>query len=220
MKKLEAFSYSRLKAYEQCPKRFHAISVAKSVKDPPNEFSAYGDFVHKSFATFLRDGSRLPLTLRQYEKYLLPIRNAPGEKVIEQKIAINADYEQVEWFAKDVFCRVISDLTQLNGTKGVLWDWKTGKPEDDFTQLKLTGAVTFLLAEELEELTLAFFWLKTKKVAPMKMSRGDCTSVWSEILPRVQRYQTAHEELDFPARSSYLCAYCPVKSCPFNTKKG
>jgi hypothetical protein len=168
----------------------------------------------------MRNGGHLPLTLRQYEKYLAPIRAAPGEKVIEQKIAINPNYEQVDWFAKDVFCRVISDLTQLNGNTGVLWDWKTGKPADDFTQLKLTGAITFLLAEELDELTLAFFWLKTKQVAAMKLSREGCASVWSEILPRVQRYQTAHEELDFPARPGYICRYCPVKSCPFNETKG
>jgi hypothetical protein len=219
MAKLEAFSYSRLSSFETCPKKFYEISVSKRVKDPPNEFSSYGDFVHKAFAKYMQDGGHLPLTLRQYEKYLAPIRAAPGEKVIEQKIAINANYEQTEWFSKDVFLRVISDLTQLNGTRGVLWDWKTGKASDDFTQLKLTGAVTFLLAEELEELTLAYFWLKTKQVAPVKMKRADCTQVWAEILPRVQRYQTAHEELDFPARPSYACRYCPVKSCPHNESK-
>lgn len=218
MSKLEAFSYSRLSSYESCPKKYHAISVAKSVKDEKNEAAQYGDFVHKSFAAYM-NGTKLPMTLRQYEKLLKPIRAAPGEKVIEQKIALNAKYEQVEWFAKDVFVRAISDLTQLNDTKGILWDWKTGKPVDDFTQLKLTGAITFLLVEELEELTLAYLWLKTKQVASIKMTRGECASVWSEILPRVQRYQTAHEELDFPARSGYLCAYCPLKSCPFNTNK-
>lgn len=218
MANLAAFSYSRLSSYETCPKKFHDVSVSKKVKDPPNEFSAYGDMVHKAFAKYMGGGA-LPLTLRQYEKYLKPIKAAPGEKVIEQKIALNSNYEQVEWFAKDAWCRVISDLTLLNEAKGIVWDWKTGKPTDDFTQLRLTGAVTFLLAEELEELTLAFLWLKTKQVAPMKMTRADCAGVWSEILPRVQRYQTAHEELDFPARPGYHCRYCPVRSCPYNEAK-
>lgn len=219
MIELVAWSYSRLSSYEGCPKKYHAISVAKSVKDPPNEHSSYGDFVHKAFAEYMRGGEHLPLTLRQYEKYLAPIRAAPGEKVVEQKMAFNKDWQQTDWFAKDTYLRVISDLTQLNGTHGIVWDWKTGKPVDDFTQLKLTGAVTFMMAEELEELTLAYFWLKTKQVAPVKMTRDDCASVWNEILPRVARYQEAHEALDFPARPSYLCRYCPVKSCPFNETK-
>jgi hypothetical protein len=218
-KELVAWSYSRLSGYETCPKKFYEISVSKRVKDPPNEHSSYGDFVHKSIAKYMQDGGHLPLTLRQYEKYLAPIRAAPGEKVVEQKITLDSAYQQTDWFSKAAFLRVISDLTQLNGASGVVWDWKTGKPVDDFTQLKLTGAVTFLLAEELEELTLAYFWLKTKQVAATKMKREDCTSVWNEILPRVQRYQEAHEQLDFPARPSYLCRYCPVKSCPFNETK-
>lgn len=217
--KLVAFSFSRLTSFEECPKKFHEISVSKRVKDPGNQYSEYGDFVHKAFAKYMRDGKALPLTLRQYEKLLRPIRAAPGEKVIEQQIALNQNYEQVEWYAKDTFVRVISDLTQLNGSKGILWDWKTGKPKDDFLQLKLSGAVTFLLAEELEEVTLAYLWLKTKSVAAIKMKRDECTGVWSEILPRVQRYQVAHEQLDFPARPGYYCKYCPVKSCPYNESK-
>lgn len=219
MSKLVAYSYSRLSSYESCPRKYYAISVSKRFKDPPNEHSEYGDMVHKAFAEFMRSGKHLPLTLRQYEKYLLPIRAAPGEKVIEQKICLNPNYEQVDWFASDAYIRVISDLTQLNGTTGVLWDWKTGKPADDFTQLKLTAAVTFLLAEELDELTLAFFWLKTKSVAPIKMRRDETTGVWAELQPRVQAYQRAHEEVDFPARPSYLCRYCPDISCPYNELK-
>jgi len=215
MSKLIAWSYSRLTSYETCPKKYHAISVAKSVQDPPNEHSEYGDLVHKAFAKYMQDGTHLPFAIRHFEKYLAPIKAAPGEKVIEQKITLNPQYQPTGWFDKDAYIRVISDLTQLNGRTGVVWDWKTGKPTDDFTQLKLTGAVTFLLAEELEELTLAYFWLKTKQVAPVKMKREETTSVWSELMPRVQRYQTAHDELDFPARPSYLCGWCPVKSCPF-----
>lgn len=216
---LEAFSYSRLDNYESCPKKYFKISVEKSVKDPPNEHTTYGTDLHLAFAEYLKTGKPLPLHLRQWMKTLATIKASPGEKIIEQKIAINANYEPTDWFAKDVYCRVISDLTILNGAQGILWDWKTGKMKEDFSQLKLAGAVMFLLAEELEEVQLCYLWTKDKKVTKEKLTRDEMPTVWADLLPRIERYQNAHAQNIFEARPGFHCRYCPVKTCPHNEKK-
>lgn len=216
---LEAFSFSRLEGFESCPKKFFHLNVAKNVKDPPNEHTIYGTEVHLAFAEFLKKGKALPLHLRHYGKMLTAIKAAPGEHIIEQKVAINADYAPTEWFAKDVYCRVISDLTILNGPKAVMFDWKTGKPKADFTQLRLAGAVMFLLAEELEEIELAYVWLKTKQVTKDTLRREDMPGVWAALVPRIQSYQNAHLLQAFPAIQSFGCRYCPVKTCPHNENK-
>ncbi|MFI5397635.1 MAG: PD-(D/E)XK nuclease family protein [Candidatus Binatia bacterium] len=215
MTKLTAFSYSRLNAYEECPKKYHAISVAKSHKEPPSETTDYGTEVHQHFANFFKKGTPLPLHLQQYGKYLAKIKQYPGVFITEQKLAINADYEPTGWFDGDVYCRIISDLTILNGTNGAMFDWKTGKMKDDFLQLRLAGAVMFLLVPELQRIMLAYFWTKTKKITKEVLTREQMPGVWSELIPRIQRYHNAHVNHDFPPRQSWLCGYCPVNSCPY-----
>lgn len=223
MTKPVAFSFSRLESYETCPKKYHALSVAKSVKDEGNEFTKYGEEVHKSFADYFLKNRSLPMHLSQYQKILSPIKGAPGRKYVEQKLCINAKYEGVDWFAKDAYCRVISDLTITSGERGILFDWKTGKQKDDFTQLRLAGAVVFLLDEEVQSLDLVYFWTKSKSFT-RDLERGpllreQMPQVFEELAPRLQRYQEAHAAEDFPARPSYICRYCPVLKCPYNEVK-
>jgi hypothetical protein len=213
---LISYSFSRIESYENCPRKFWHESVAKTIPFEKNEAAQYGDDVHKAFATFFMDGKKLPLHLLHYQPFLELIKSAPGDKIIEQKICLNAKYEPVEWYAKDAYIRVISDLTQVSGTRGVVWDWKTGRPKDDFTQLQLNAAITFHLDPSIEEMTMAYFWLKTKSVATEKMVRGQVPDFWSGWMPRVQKYQDAHVQQNFPPRQNFLCkGFCKVKSCQF-----
>ncbi len=214
MSKLTAFSFSRLNNFEECPKKYYAISVAKSHKEPETEHTTYGTEVHLAFANYFKRGSSLPLHMTQYTKYLAEIKKYPGTFITEQKLAINAAYEATGWFDDDVYCRIISDLTILNGTNAVMWDWKTGKIKDDFLQLRLAGAVMFLLVPELQRIVLAYFWLKNKKITKEVMTRDEMPGVWSTLLPRIQRYQDAHAALSFPPKPSWLCGYCPLTNCP------
>ena len=216
MSKQVAWSYSRLSSFETCPRKYWAESVGKTVPFVKNDQALYGDEVHKAFANFFRTGQKLPLHLLHWTPVLQKISDAPGEKVIEQQIALDINYAPVEWFAKDAWLRVISDLTQINGTQAVTWDWKTGRESQDFTQLKLNAAVTFHLDQNIEEITMAYLWLKTKRPTVEKIKREQASDVWSELLPRVARYQQAHDEQNFPPRQCFLCkGYCPVKTCQF-----
>ncbi len=95
-----------------------------------------------------------------------------------------------------------------------MWDWKTGKIKDDFLQLRLAGAVMFLLVPELQRIVLAYFWLKNKKITKEVMTRDEMPEVWSTLLPRIQRYQDAHAALSVPPKPSWLCGYCPLTNCP------
>ncbi len=220
MSKLAAWSYSRIKSFEECPKAFWHVSVNKDIPFQETDATRFGKESHLSIADFMRGNiKQMPLHLRHHEPALLKFKAIPGEKVIEQQIALNAQYQMTEWFAKDAYLRVISDLTILNGTKAVVFDWKTGKRSDDFTQLKLTAATTFLIAPEIEKITIAFYWMKEKAAPSQVLERTQAGDVWSEILPRVQRYQEAHDTNNFPARPGKNCKWCPVKSCPYNENK-
>ena len=214
------WSYSRLNAFETCPKRHWALNIGKVVKDRQTEATSYGNDLHQAFAAYLRTGKQLPLAMRQYQGLLDPIRDQPGEHVIEQKIAINQSLAPTDWFSWDVWCRVISDLTILCNTRAAVFDWKTGKMYDDFTQLRLTGAVLFVLAPEIEHITLSYVWTQTKKVTTERLAKADALGVWSGLAPRIREYQKAHDQEAFPARPGVHCKWCPLKSCPYNENMG
>lgn len=213
---ITAFSFSRLNSYEECPKKYNAISVDKTVKEEPNEVTQWGTDLHLAIAKFFRTGERLPLHMQQYQKYIDQIRTLPGQFIVEQKLAINAEYQATGWFDKDVYCRIISDLTILNGDSAVTFDWKTGKMKPGFMQLRLSSAVLFLLVPELQQITHAYVWFKDKRITKETMKRAEMPQVWADLLPKIQRYHDAHVAKDFPPRPSYLCrGYCPVKTCQY-----
>ena len=223
---LAAWSFSRIKSFEDCPKAFWHVSVKKDIPFQETPATKEGKETHLSIASYLKgEIKNLPLHLRHHEPFFTKIKNAPGEKIIEQQIALNARYGITDWFAKanhpsgEAYLRVISDCTILNGEHGVIFDWKTGKRSDDFTQLKLTAATTFLLAPEVKSIKVAFYWMKEKAAPSRELTRDEAPEVWNEILPRVQRYQEAHDTNSFPARPGKNCKWCPVLSCPYNESK-
>lgn len=215
----QPFSYSRLTTFEQCPKKFHAINIAKTAPMESNEILDYGKEVHDAFANFLKHGKDLPLHLKQYQKHLEPLRKAIGEKIVEQKLAVNPSFEPTGWMDRDVYCRVISDFTLLNKTKGLIWDHKTGKVYDDFTQLKLTALVMFMMVPELEEIVMAYFWTKTRQVTKETMTRAQVAEVWATFVPRLERYQHAFDHQEFPPKPNPYCRGCVVNKCQYFEKR-
>jgi CRISPR/Cas system-associated exonuclease Cas4 (RecB family) len=212
-----AWSFSRIKSYEDCPRKYWHESVGKTIPFVETEEMSYGKDWHKAAELYIKRGQKLPLSMLHWEPVLAKFKDAPGEKVVEQQICLNAQWQQVEWYAKDAWLRVKSDLTIINGASAVQIDYKTGKPKDDFTQLRLNSAVTFHLVPELQEITHGFLWTKNNMFTSEKMKLADVSAFWATMLPRVARYQQAHDQQNFPPKQGYLCGkYCKVKSCQFN----
>lgn len=209
-----AFSYSRLSNFEQCPKKFYATSIAKTFKEPETDAMNYGKAVHKALELRVTKNLALPSHLSHLEGIVAPLAASPGTKRAEFQMAINASMEPTGWFEKDVYCRAIADLVVDRGTKAALLDYKTGKKSDDFMQLKLTGSLYFQHASEVEQITCAFVWTKDKSVTKCVIKRDEMGDLWSDLSPRIERYQTAFRNQDFPPRPGRHCKWCPVKACP------
>ena len=212
-----AWSISRLNGYEQCPRKFWHENVGKTLPFEETDDMRAGKDWHKAAELFIKNGKALPLNMRHWTATLQMFRDAPGEKVVEQQIALNAQWQPVEWYAKDTWLRVKSDLTILHNGKGVQIDYKTGKVKDDFSQLRLNSAVTFILAPEITEITHAFLWTKSKELTKETMKASDAPDFWAKMLPRVAKYQEAHDQQNFPPKPNYLCKkYCRVRSCQYH----
>lgn len=215
--KQSAWSYSRLNNFETCPKKFWHLSVRKDVIEPEGEAIRYGKLVHKALEKRVGKGAKLPMNLRHLEKYAAKLAGAKGEKLTEQQLAIDNEFQPCDWFAKNTWCRAIIDLAIINGPKAVIVDYKTGKISNDFTQLRLSAALLMLHEPEIQTADLCYLWTKEKQLTrdEVPMTRDDIKTVVLDLMPRLRKYEKAHRTESFPARPGYLCKrYCPVSNCP------
>jgi len=211
-----AWSYSALSRYENCPKQYYEINVAKSVKDEygDSEAGAEGNEIHAALFKRVVRGNPLPLPYRHFEAIAAQFAATAGEKHGELKLALNRDFQPTDFFASDVYVRVIIDLLIVRGTHAIVIDWKTGKVKPNFTQLSMSAAVLSQFMPELETFDVAFVWLKHKNLSPEKHTKHSLKAVWADLIPRATRIELALKTTDFPAKPSGLCSYCPVTACP------
>lgn len=214
MAKQVAWSYSVLGAFETCPWRYYLTKIAKKITEPQTAATIWGNHVHKALELRLTKNAALPSEMGMYENIAATIKakSLGGKLEAEQKMALNANFQSVTWFAKDVWVRGITDFTIIKKDKAFIGDWKTGKRDPQSAQLKLTAAMTFAQKPWVNTIINAFIWLKEDGAIDREVfDRGDAPAIWQEFAPRIQRLEIAHEENKFPKRPSGLCkAWCPV----------
>ena len=57
---MTTWSYSSLKTFEQCPKKYFHLRVVKDVKDEGSEATIYGQEVHKAAENYIKLGTAVP----------------------------------------------------------------------------------------------------------------------------------------------------------------
>lgn len=221
MNKRQAWSYSALTAFETCPHRYYETKITKSIQEPQNEASIWGNRVHKALELRIAHNSRLPDEMQMFEPIAARVaaaRTSDRRLGCEQKLALSADLRQVSWFDKSVWVRGIIDFSIETPTgKMFIGDWKTGKKTPDSAQLRLTAAMSFAVKPWIKEIVNTFIWLKTDETTTEKFTREDIPSIWAEFAPRVGRLDEAVALNKFPKRPSGLCRkYCPVTTCEHN----
>lgn len=222
MSKPFAWSYSQLTRYENCPKQYYHIAVAKDVKDEygDSDAGAEGTAIHLALYNRVIKDKPLPLHFRHFEPIAAKFAEAPGEKHGELKLALNREFQPTDFFANDVYLRVVIDLLSVRGNRALLVDWKTGKPRPDFTQLAMSAGVVSQLMPEIDEFAVAFVYLKHKKVSSEVYKREDFKGIWADLVGRADKIESARKTTDFPAKPSGLCSYCPCKQCPHWKDRG
>lgn len=213
-----SWSYSPLKNFETCPKRHYHYDIAKDiVGDHESEPIREGKSVHAAFDARLKSNVALPLGLGHYEPMLARIQAAPGHTYSERKLAISSSYQPVAWFSPEAWFRGVLDCTKINGPAAIIFDWKTGKPARDMTQLQLHAALVMHSAPAIMEVRTGLAFVSHDRVESATFTRSDLPSIWNEILPRVRRLQRARELQEYPPKPGGLCRrWCQVLSCPYH----
>lgn len=217
MTKSVAWSFSALNKFETCAYQFYKQRVTKEFKDEMSEAGLWGDRVHKALDKRISKKTPLPANMKQFEPYAARFDNAPGEVYAERQIALTENLKETSWFAKNVWVRVIMDVSIINGTQGMVFDWKTGKRKNDIDQLKLFAGALMALHPQLETVQTGYIWLPDKKIDKEEFTPDDVPDIWQHFGYKVARLNKAHAENHWPKKPSGLCRkWCNVMDCEFN----
>lgn len=215
-----AWSFSRLKNFEVCPKRHWEIDLAKNIKEPEGEQLVWGNFVHKGLAE--RCGASrvtLPKELTQYEPWAVKVIGNSGDIYVEESLALTRNFTPTGNFDTDVWLRVKSDFIRIDNDVALAVDWKTGKILEDSVQLALTAACIFAKFPNVKAVRSTYVWLKEDCESSENFFREDMPTVWRSIWHRIEAMEQAHLNTNYPPTPSGMCArWCAVKSCPHNGK--
>lgn len=215
-----AWSYSQLKNYETCPKRYYHYNVAKDVTEPESAELREGNDLHKMFELRLK-GQPLPMGYTQYEGLLSRFVASPGQLYTEQKLALTSAFAPVAFFGKNVWFRTVVDAAKVRDDFAAIADWKNGKPKEDRTQLQLMTASIFAHQPQVQRVRSMLVFVAHDQVERAEYVRSDLVEIWGEILPRVRKLEQARAQQEYPPKPSGLCRrYCAVVSCPHYGRGG
>jgi hypothetical protein len=214
-----AWSYSKLKNYDVCPKRHYEVDILKNYSDESEAGAAalqLGNDAHDALAKACRDAVPLPEKFKHYQVWVDRVRGGPGQLLVEQKYAITRDFRPTTYFARDVWYRGIGDIVRIDGPVALVLDWKTGKILEDSVQLMLMAQCIFSHYPAVRRVRSEFVWLKEECTTPEVFDRQEVANNWVELLPRVANLENASKTLTYPPKPGPFCKkYCPVDSCPF-----
>ena len=221
-----SWSFSSIKTFDQCPKKYYHVKVAKDYKEDFNtQPILYGNEFHTAAEEYVGEvvkelDPRFSYALDALDK----LKNMEGEKLCEYKMGLTENLEPCGFFDANVWWRGVSDLTILDRDAGVakVIDYKTGKSAKyaDKGQLELMALATFKHFPEIKMVKGALFFVVCKALIKETYSIERESELWSKWLGEYGKMEKAYENDVWNPRPTGLCrAHCVVLECPHNGRK-
>lgn len=213
------WSYSRLKAWEICPRRYHETQVLKNWPEDESPQLKWGNDVHAAMAKALQTGEQLPAMYQVFQPWIDKIARTPGELMVEEdcKWAITRELRPCAWMAKNVWLRAIADALKVDNDAALVIDWKAGKSANvDPVQNQLVSLIVLIYFPKVQVVRSDFIWLQEDDHTTQVLYRNEAPDQWADIMHRVQAMEQATAENNFPPKPNPFCRrWCPVKTCEF-----
>lgn len=210
-----AWSYSSIKTFDQCPKKYFHLKVAKDVKDEPGEAADYGTAVHLAAEEYIRDGKPIPDKFAYMRPIVERLESIPGDKHCELKLGVKPDLTPCDFFAADVWWRGIVDLLIVDGNRAWMIDYKTGKNAKyaDKKQLDLMAGAVFAHFPEVETIKSALLFVVSEEMPKKTHVREHQRTYMSVFDTQLDQLDAALDNGVWNPKTSGLCGWCPVQSC-------
>ena len=221
MTKVAPWSFSRIKAFEQCPKQFYHEKILKEYPFVQTDAILYGNEFHKAAEDYVGGGTPLPKKF-DYAKPVIDSLNAKrGVKLCEKKMGITENLKPCGFYDKDVWFRGIADLLIIDTLGEIAWviDYKTGKNARyaDKGQLELMALSVFIHYPEVKKIKAGLVFVVSNELIKAKYHEYDTSSLWTKWLHKYGAMKTAADKNVWNPRPNGLCKrHCPVTVCPHN----
>ena len=220
-----AWSFSSIKSFDQCPKKYYHLKVAKDYAEPTSRAMTYGSEFHTAAEHYI-DGTDSELDPRfTFAKDILDRLNAmEGEKLCEYRMGLTANLEPCGFFDENVWWRGVADLTILDrktGTAKVI-DYKTGKSAKyaDKGQLELMALATFKHFPEMKKVKGGLLFVICNAFIKDTYTIDQESEMWQKWLIEYAKLEKAYDVDVWNPRPTGLCrAHCVVTECPHNGRR-
>lgn len=226
MGKKTAWSYSSLKTFEQCPKKYYHLKVVRDYEEDFNtEAMRYGNEYHMAAEQYVSGlVDELDPRFDYSQDVLDKLRGMSGDKLCEHQMGITSNLEPCEFFGKDVWYRGVADLIILNRDTGVakVFDYKTGKSAKyaDVGQLELMALCVFKHFPEVHTVKAGLLFVVCNKLIKETYERKDESELWKKWLIKHGTLEKTLVTDVWNPRPTGLCkAHCIILECPHNGRR-
>jgi len=222
MYQIKPWSFSSIKTYETCPRKYMAEKVTKEVPYTDTEATIYGKDIHKACEDFIQDGTPIPEKYAFIRPVMTSIQQMSGDKFVEQQVGIAKHGDSLvacEFDSDDVWFRGIADLVIIDGDTAKIIDYKSSKNAKyaDTRQLALMAAAIFLKHPEVKTIKggLLFFVCNAFIKANYTVDRR--FDIFAQLDGTLQQRDVSYATGVFNPKPNALCKkWCKVYSCPHN----
>lgn len=214
------WSFSSLKTFQQCPRKYYRTKVLKDIKEPDTQATLYGKSVHTAAEEFIRDGKPIPPEYEYVRPMLENLKNIEGDKHCEVRLGLTKDLQPCDFSAKNVWWHGIADLVIINEPKKIAYsiDYKTSKSARyaDVKQLDLVAVGIFKHYPNIVRVKSALAFVVSKEFVKAEH--------YAEMVPKyiekpaqdVARIEAALDNGVWNPIQGPLCKFCSVRDCEYN----
>lgn len=214
------WSFSSLKTFQQCPKKYYHLKEAKDVVDTPHESALYGSSVHKAAENYIRDGEPIPKKYSYMEPILNTLNSVAGDKHCELELGLTEDLQPCAFRAPNVWWHGIIDLLIVDKSKQLahMVDYKTGKSARyaDTKQLDYMATAVFAHFPEVVKIKSALLFVVSNEFVRKEHTVSNKADYIQSAMVDIDRLRKAKETKVWNAVSGPLCKFCPVRECEHN----
>ena len=215
MSKITAWSFSRWKTYEKCP-RLAKYKFVDKLKEPGSPAMDRGTEIHTYAEEALSKGVEVHETLSAFAPQIDALRTyaAPDVLRVECHSAYTVEWKPTDWFSANVYVRIKSDvMAYYDPTKTVVnVDWKTGKTRGQVEQLELYAIDGLLSFPEARKVDARFWYVDLAEEERVGMDRTDLDKLIKKWDRRVIKMRNDEK---FDPNPGNACRWCH-----FSKKKG
>ena len=214
------WSFSSLKTFQQCPRKYYHSKVAKDIPEPDTQATLYGKSVHTAAEEYIRDNKPLPKKYGYMQPLLDQLNGLDGDKHCEVRLGLRKDLTPCEFSATDVWWHGIADLVVINEPKGLAYsvDYKTSKSARfaDVKQLDLVAVGLFAKFPKIKRVKSALLFVVSNEMVKAEHHADKIPNYIEAPAKDVARIEAALTSGVWNPVQGPLCKFCPVKYCEFN----